>query len=106
VTLREWLATREPAQPPDLARRIAELAAPFDVRDGDIAEQCLAAAEAALPALLEAGDSESRGTALELLAIDALVTYAFEAAAPNAERVPALARQAMLRLSSLAPRTA
>lgn len=106
MTLREWLAAREPAQPPDLAQRIAELAAPFDIPDGEIAAQCLAAAEDALPTLLDAGESESRSTALDLLAIDALVTYAFEAAARNREPVPPLARQAMSRLSSLAPPTA
>ena len=107
MTLRAWLAAREPAQSPDLAQRIAELAAPFDGPKVDIADQCLTAAEAALPALLTAGESESRGTALDLLAIDALVTYAFEAAATiNAERVPVLARDAMIRLSSLAPRAA
>jgi hypothetical protein len=105
VTLREWLAAREPAQPPALAIRIAELAAPFDTAEGDVADRCLAAAEAALPALLAAGESQARGRALDLLAIDALVTYAFEAAAPSGDRVPALARGAMVRLSQLLSRT-
>jgi hypothetical protein len=105
VTLREWLAAREPAQPPALAGRIAALAAPFDSTDPDIAAQCLAAAEMALPPLLDAGEEQSRARAIDLLAIDALVTYAFEAAAASRDRVPALAGQAMIRLSQLAPRT-
>jgi hypothetical protein len=103
VTLREWLACREPAQPSGLAERIAEMAAPFDGSNADIAAQCLAAAEAALPGLLATGESESRTNALDLLAIDALVTYAFEAAAENPARFAEVAQDAMTRLSRLAP---
>ena len=103
MRLRQWLAARETTQVPELAQRIADLAAPVEHSGEDIATQCLAAAEAALPALLATGDSEARENALDLLAIDALVTYAFEAAADELAPVPELALDAMERLSRLAP---
>lgn len=103
MTLRHWLSGREPAPPPELAQRIAELAAPFDDSGTEVAVRCLAAAESALPDLLAAGESESRANALDLLAIDALVTYAFEAASSDDARAPELAIEAMQRLSRLAP---
>jgi len=100
VTLRDWLGAREPTQPPALARRIVDLAAPYEQASGDIAERCLTAAEQALSALL-ASDMTSRHGALDLLAIDALVTYAFEFASNEPARIPALASATMARLSGL-----
>jgi hypothetical protein len=43
-----------------------------------------------------------RAAALDLLAADALATYAFEAAADDPDAIPARARAAMARLSSFA----
>ena len=102
MTIAQWLSTREPAAPPALARRIAELTATLDPTGGDAAAECLLAAERALPFLVSSED-DSRRSALDLLAIDALVTYAFEAASAQPERIPELADSAMVRLSSLAP---
>ena len=96
MTLQEWLDAREPAQPPELARRIAELASRGE--GGDIASQLLDAGERALRAILITG-SDTRESALDVLAIDALVTYAFEAAAQEPRRIPVLAADAMTRLS-------
>ena len=104
MSVREWLSARVPAQPPALSRRIAELAAPFDARPGDLPDRCLAAAVAGLRRLLEEPES-SRAGALDLLAVDALVTYAFEAASDDPERIPALATQALHQLSALASRS-
>ena len=101
MTIAQWLGTRQPAAPPALARRIAELTAALDPTRLDAAAQCLLAAERALPVLISA-DDDSRRSALDLLAIDALVTYAFEAASSQPERIPELAASAMVQLSSLA----
>jgi len=101
VTLREWLGARVPAQPAALSGRIAELAAPYDDAPGDLADRCLAAAEAGLGRLLTDREA-SRAGALDLLAVDALVTYAFEAAGETPDRIPRLAAAAMRRLSALA----
>jgi hypothetical protein len=98
VTLREWLGTRQPTPPPELARRIVELAEGLGRSTNDVAGTCLSAAERALPALL-AEEPASRKTALDLLAVDALVTYAFEAAASEPDRIPQLASEAMAGLS-------
>lgn len=101
MSLREWLDARVPARPPALSQRIAELAAPFDTQPGGLADQCLAASVAGLRRLLDAPQA-SRAGALDLLAVDALVTYAFEAASEEPERIPALATQALHQLSALA----
>ncbi len=46
--------------------------------------------------------ASDRALALDLLTADALVTYAFEAAGDDPAALPALARNAMRRLSRLA----
>jgi hypothetical protein len=57
-------------------------------------------AEQALTDMLAAGSS-ARGTALGLLSVDALVTYAFEAAASDPARFDARALRAMAHISAL-----
>lgn len=98
MTLRELLERGAP--PPALARRITELASPFEAVHSDIAERCLEAAESGLRRLVRAG-APTRASALDLLAVDALVTYAFEAATAQPERVLPLAREAMVRLAAV-----
>jgi hypothetical protein len=102
VRLIAWLGSRTPAPSPELGGRIAELAAPFDAAPGGVADRCLLAAERALQRLL-AGSAATRDAALDLLAIDALVTYAFESASDEPHRIIDLARDAMIRLSTVAP---
>jgi len=65
-----------------------------------VPEACLEAGERLLDELLVSG-STSRGTALDLLAVDALVTYAFQAAADSPDRLEARAARAMARIASL-----
>ncbi len=101
MTLVEWFATRDKAQDPALANRIAELSAPEDAVLAPVADRCIAAAERALR-IHVSGEAARRDAALDLLAVDALVTYAFEAAAETPERLEALATDAMTRLSAVA----
>ena len=77
--VRAWLAERDP-RPPDAA-----LALPVEGGAGDVLENLITAGVAALERAL-AGQGE-RGGAFELLAGDALLTYACEwaAASPNPE---------------------
>lgn len=100
MTVREWLADREPSPPHVLRERVESLALSVPEHE-DPAAALLAAAEAALRRLAdcEAGD---RATALDLLAVDALVTYAFEYAAGMPDAIPDLSARAMSRLSSVA----
>jgi hypothetical protein len=99
VTLGAWLAERSPAPPPRLEERIHEALGPrvhFDA--GQAPSLCIDAATDLLRELL-GRPSSGRESALELLAVDALVTYAFEAAASNPSSLADVATRAMMRLS-------
>lgn len=97
----QWLSELHPAPPPALAQRLAIALAPFAAEPADRApEACLEAGERLLDELLASG-STNRGSALDLLAVDALVTYAFHAAADAPERLEARAARAMARLAAL-----
>lgn len=101
MTVREWLADRVPSPPRVLRERVEQLALSVPDDPADPAQVLLTAAEAAL-ARLSRGGSGDRATALDLLAVDALVTYAFELAAQTPETVPELSARAMSRLSAVA----
>ena len=101
TTVGEWLASREPSPPPALRERV--LAALGDGAWADrreTAPRCLAAGEALLATLLR-DDRSTRTCALDLLAADALVTYAFEAAAESPADLAARASAAMGRIAAL-----
>lgn len=100
MILHQWLGGDAPPPPPALARRIVELAAPFDTTPGDAPQRYLAAAEAGLRQLVRDG-AATRASALDLLAIDALVTYAFEVATAEPDRLVPFARAAMVRLAAV-----
>jgi hypothetical protein len=90
VTVGEWLDARVPAPPPALTERIRVLlGADADGATDDVHDVLAAVAERELRILLARGD-HSRAIAQDLLAIDALVTYACEAAAEAWEK-PGLA---------------
>lgn len=100
-TVGEWFATMAPRPPGALAERIGCVLEPFAAESVDrVPEACLDAGERLLDALLDSGTT-SRGTALDLLAVDALVTYAFQAAADAPERLEARAARAMARIAML-----
>lgn len=99
-----WLAERQPAPPPALAARLRDaLAGVSGPADDAVAERCLAAGEHLLAGLL-ARDCGSRDAALDLLAADALVTYAFEAASTEPARLEERAARAMTNLAAAAAR--
>ena len=102
MTLEEWLDRRDLAPPPALRRRLDD-AAVDRLGTASLAVQD-AALEAAIRLLgtLLRGENSSRADALELLAVDALMTYAFEAAANEPERLEALGAQAMERIAAAA----
>jgi hypothetical protein len=98
-----WAAAQEPPAPAALVERVGGALAPFDADDAAARPaRCLAAAEAVLARLLAGGatGTRSREAALDLLAADALVTYAFEAASETPAALPALAREAIERLAA------
>jgi hypothetical protein len=101
VTIGDWLAARAPAPPPELLARLSDCLGPAIGRPvGELSECAVETAEALLTGMLARGDT-SRATALDLLVVDSLVTYAFEAAARDPETIGARARATMHRLSAL-----
>ena len=101
MTVAEWLDTRTPTPPAELARQIrASLGSAAQADVACAADRCIDAAERAVAALLESGRT-GRESAGDLLAADALVTYAFEAAADDPARLESRAAGAMVRLARL-----
>jgi hypothetical protein len=102
MTLDEWLETRDPPPPTALAERLRVLLAGRAREDvARTPDVYLDAAEEVLASLLREGCT-SRDSALDLLAVDALVTYAFEAAAADPASLDERAGRAMARISAVA----
>ena len=80
-TAREWLAQRSDDVPPSLQLRMEQASAAADA-DSLVAELTAAALECLRVALQKCDD---RAAALDLLAADALVTYACAAAAEEGD---------------------
>jgi hypothetical protein len=104
MTVRAWLTSRTPRVRPALTDRVlAALGRDADAPESRTSELCLAAAARSLDAIL----SESRfdrDSALDLLTVDALTTYAFEHASESGvteERLTQLARQGAQLLGQL-----
>ncbi len=98
---RDWLADREPSPPRVLRERIEALALAVPGQPEAPAGSLLAAAEEALARIARHPDGD-RATAVDLLAVDALVTYALESAAEHPEAIPEFSERAMARLSRVA----
>ena len=95
-----WLRARSPEPPSQLRSRMDELVTAVPV-DGPPADALIDVAVSAMSALLSDG-CLTRDSALGLLAVDAIVTYAFEAAAEEPERIEARTRSALARIAALA----
>ncbi len=98
--LSAWIHGRSPAPPPHLLSRIEALAA-HTARTAMPADALLDAAAAAMADVLRGG-CLTRTAGFDLLAIDALVTYAFEAAADDPQQLDARTGSALARISALA----
>ena len=102
MTLSAWLDARRPAPPARLRARINAALGPALESDArDAAAACLRAGEQLARELLQE-NATSRESALDLLAADALVTYAFEAASERPSELAAQCRAAMERIAALA----
>jgi hypothetical protein len=102
VTVREWLRHRTPTAPADLLARVHEaLGSRCDTDAAQASTVCVDAADELLCELLRR-PSTGRETALDLLTVDALATYAFEAASDNPNSLPERAEAAMARFAAAA----
>lgn len=100
-TVAEWLRTVRPAPPPALLQRLGELLAPYAHQPArEAPSACIAAGTERLRTLLAEGATD-RASALDLLTVDALVTYAFEAAVLEPDRLESLADDAMARIAEI-----
>lgn len=101
ITVADWLEQRSPPPPQALLVRLREMLAPYaDLPSAQAPTACLAAGESQLAVLLAHGET-ARNSALDLLAVDALVSYAFEAAADAPETLEQLATEAMTRIAEI-----
>ncbi|HET7586060.1 MAG TPA: hypothetical protein VFK13_14185 [Gemmatimonadaceae bacterium] len=103
VTIAEWLESRTPRPPAELAARLGDALGAAAARNAASAYDAMLDAAERMLAELTLHPCVERGQAMELLTADALITYAFESAAEAPEQVAARARQALVRLAALAP---
>ena len=102
MTVRSWLRERTPRPPDRLAERIDNVLGDRADADHTHAEvACLDAADMLLREVM-IRESTGRDSALDLLTVDALVTYAFEAASERAETLELHASRAIVQLAATA----
>jgi len=105
VTVREWVQAHATQVPETLTQRmIALLGADADQAASQTGAVCLTAAQRSLEQLLSSGRYE-RDSALDLLAVDALTTFAFEhvsEASSGAAEIKSLAVNGASALSGIA----
>ena len=101
MNLARWLDERRPVPPPALRARIdGALGDSLHSDASDALEACLSAGERLVESLLR-NNATTRDSALDLLAADALVTYAFEAGSERPRELGARAHEAMMRIAAL-----
>ena len=101
MILARWLDARRPIPPAALRGRIdSALGSDLHADVEEVSDTLLSAGERLVRSLLEA-DATSRDAALDLLAADALVTYAFEAASEHPAELTSRAAAAMARIAAL-----
>lgn len=90
-----WLRSRKPAPPPALAAKLAQCleSAPEAALAEDTLAEAVGRVGVAMLHAVVTRQSVAYDTAMDLLAADAFVTYAFEAAAAQGGDLPALARR-------------
>jgi len=99
----EWIRAHAGDSPEPLLRRVEEVLSSAAVpASSPLADALLRAGEILLDAVLAEGTGEGRAVALDLLAADACVTWAFEAAADEPGTLPARAEAAMQRIAEVA----
>ena len=101
MTITEWLAARTPAPPAALAQRIARAVGDEGSRSVADAHEVLVTAGERIAGEVLSGGGTSRDAALDLLAADALVTYAFEALSQRPRELARGAERSMARIAIL-----
>lgn len=101
MTIGEWLQAREPRPPAELMSSLEVALGPRLEEDvANATAVFLESAERMLRGLVAAGDT-GRSIAGDLLTIDALTTYAVEAATETLDSFPEFAEDAMARFANI-----
>ena len=101
MTIAEWLRVREPRPPAELMASLeSALGTALNEPADNASATFLTAAERMLRELVASG-ATGRPVAGDLLAIDALTTYAVEAATETLDSMPDFAEDAMARFANL-----
>jgi uncharacterized membrane protein len=101
VTIGEWLQARNPRPPAELMDGLERALGPALQKDSaESTAEFLSAAERMLRALVASGQT-GRAVATDLLTIDALTTYAVEAATETLDDLPDFAEDAMARFANV-----
>jgi hypothetical protein len=98
----EWLRGRTPGAPPALIRCIEALFAAHPEWEALARADALVEASELLLRRVLVGNASARASALDLLAADACVTYAFEAAADEPDSITTRALSAKQRIAAIA----
>jgi len=95
-----WIEAASPDAPERLVARVRDILAGNPAWAAlPVPEALVEAADVLLALVLAEGDGPARDRALDLLAADACVTWAFEAAADDPSALAARARDTMARLA-------
>ena len=97
IRVSEWLETRAPRPPAELSRRLQEIVGDAEAAESDLPSLMI---EKAIIILEDVGDD--RAAASDLLAADALITYAMEAAAETHADPGEFARECAARIAGVA----
>lgn len=98
---KHFVSERAPEIPPTLAAHLRDTLAAAEQGTGSEVADRLIESGVDLVATVAAAEPMSRAQALDLLAADALLTYAFEAAADEPQSLVARADDAMLRIAEV-----
>ena len=102
MTVGDWLASAELSPPPALAARIGSAIGPRVAESQVEAPRVFMESALALVDELALRGCAHRDDAIDLLAADALMTYAFEIAADEPDSIAPLAEEAISRLAHVA----
>jgi hypothetical protein len=96
VHIGDWLASRVPSPPPLLAQMLSEIVGDETCEPANLPDSLITHAVKLLETI-----GDDRDAAIHLLAADAMITYAMEAAANDCSRMSSIAEVALSRISSV-----
>jgi hypothetical protein len=96
VHIGDWLASRVPSPPPSLAQLLGEIVGGETCELANLPDSLITQAVKLLETI-----GDDRDAAIHLLAADALITYAMEAAADDCSKMSNAAESALSRISAV-----